>query len=73
MVEHRYAASRDRLPDLAAELVRTKCDVVVTIRTPATAALKHVTTTVPVVFFDVGDPVSTRLVASLARPGGNVV
>ena len=64
--------SYDRLPGLAAELVRLKVDVLVTYATPGGLAAKQATRTIPIVMASVGDPVSTGLVASLARPGGNV-
>ena len=63
---------QDRLPDLAAELVRLKVDVIVAINTPAARAAKDATRAVPIVFAVVGDPVGTGLVASLAKPGGNL-
>ncbi len=73
LIDSRYAEGRpERLPHLAAELVRSKVDVIVTITTPATAAAKDATATIPIVMTDVGDPVATGLIASLARPGGNV-
>ena len=72
-IEGRHAGGRpDTLPDLAAELARLGVDVIVTVTTPATAAAKQATATIPVVMVDAGDPVATGLVASLARPGGNV-
>src|SRR5262249_61767870 len=52
--------------------VRLKVDVIVTQGTPATIAAKQVTSVIPIVFVGIGDPVGTGLVASLARPGGNV-
>jgi putative ABC transport system substrate-binding protein len=61
-----------RLPELAAELVRAKCDVIVTGGTPGTLALKAATTSIPIVMASSGDAVRAGLVASLARPGGNV-
>ena len=71
--EDRWADdNNDRLPALAAELVRVKCDVIVTSGTPGTLALKRATTTVPIVMATSGDAVKSGLVASLARPGGNV-
>jgi putative ABC transport system substrate-binding protein len=72
--EHRYAREKvDRLPDLAAELVRLKVDIIVTPgNPPATLAAKRATSTIPVVFMSAGDPVAAGFVASLARPGGNV-
>ena len=73
LIESRHAAGRpENLPSLAAELVRLKVDVIVTVTTPATAAAKDATATIPIVMTDVGDPVATGLVAGLARPGGNV-
>jgi putative ABC transport system substrate-binding protein len=71
--ERRFAALKyDRLPDLAAELVRLKLDVIVTGGNPAIAALKRATTTVPIVMLWSEDPVGAGLVTSLARPGGNI-
>jgi putative tryptophan/tyrosine transport system substrate-binding protein len=62
----------DRLPELAAELVRRKVDVIVTWFTPPTQAAKQATHDIPIVMADTGDPIGTGLVASLPRPGGNV-
>jgi putative ABC transport system substrate-binding protein len=62
----------DRLPDLAAELVSLNVDVIVTEGTPQSVAGKRATTTIPIVMVGVGDPVGNGLVASLARPGGNI-
>jgi putative ABC transport system substrate-binding protein len=71
--EYRYAENRlDRLPELAAELVRLNVDVIVTAGTLAPLAAKRATTTIPIVMTAPGDPLGTGLVASLARPGGNV-
>src|SRR5713226_5324038 len=71
-IEYRYAEEKmDRLPDLAAELVRLKVDVIVTVG-PGTRAAKQAASAIPIVFAAVTDPVGTGLVASLARPGGNV-
>jgi putative tryptophan/tyrosine transport system substrate-binding protein len=73
VMEYRYAAGQyERLPALAAELVRLKVDVLMVVSTPAALALKNATTTIPIVMTGVGDPVGSGLVASLARPGGNV-
>ena len=63
---------RERLPDLAAELVRLKVDVIVTFGTPATLAARQATTMIPIVMVGIGDPIRSGLVASLARPGANV-
>jgi putative ABC transport system substrate-binding protein len=62
----------ERLPTLAAELVQNKCDVIVTFTTEVALAAKRVTTSVPIVFMQVSDPVGSGLVASLAHPGGNI-
>src|SRR5262245_49658388 len=62
----------NRLPELAAELVRLKVDVIVTWFTPTTHAAKQATSQIPIVMADAGDPIGTGLVASLPRPGGNV-
>ena len=71
--ERLYSEGRnDRLPALAAQLVQSKVDLIVTTGTPPTSAAKDATTTIPIVFFAVGDAVATGLVASLARPGGNL-
>ncbi len=74
VIDYRFAEGRlDRLPDLAAELVRLKVDIIVAaVGTPAAAAAKNATKTIPIVMMAVGDPVGTGLIASLARPGGNV-
>jgi putative ABC transport system substrate-binding protein len=73
VMEYRAAEGQyERLPDLAAELVRLKVDVLLVTTTPAALAAKHATTTIPIVMTTVGDPVGSGLVASLARPGGNV-
>ena len=61
----------ERLPDLAAQLVRLKVDVIVVSAPQPTAAVKAATTTIPVVFIAVADPVRVGIVSSLARPGGN--
>ena len=73
VVERRYAEGRiDRLPELAAELVQLKVDVIFTGTTPAVEAARRATDTIPIVFTSVADPVGSGLVASLARPGANV-
>jgi putative ABC transport system substrate-binding protein len=72
VIEFRWAEDKyERLPELAAELVRLKVDLIVTHGT-GTRAAKSATTTIPIVMALSGDPVATGLVASLARPGGNV-
>jgi putative ABC transport system substrate-binding protein len=72
-IEYRWADGEyDRLPALAAELVRLKVDVIVTQGTPAALAAKRATPTVPIVMAIVGNPVESGVVTSLARPGGNV-
>src|SRR5262249_26967150 len=71
-IEYRWVEGRDeRFADVAAELVRLKSDVIVTSGTPAVIALQRATAAIPIVFATAGDPVTTGLVASLARPGGN--
>jgi putative ABC transport system substrate-binding protein len=62
----------DRLPELAAELVRLKIDIIVTWFTPTAVAAKQATHEIPIVMAETGDPVGTGLIASLPRPGGNV-
>jgi len=72
-IEYRFAEQKtERLPELAAELVRLKVDIIVTRATTATLAAKRATTTIPIVMAAAADPVGTGLVASLARPGVNV-
>jgi len=72
-VQSRWAEGRqEQLADFAAELVRLKVNVIVTSGTPASLAAKRATTTIPIVMVGVGDPVGSGLVASLARPGGNI-
>ncbi|MET0631594.1 MAG: ABC transporter substrate-binding protein [Xanthobacteraceae bacterium] len=72
-IEYRWAEGQDnRLPALAAELVRLRPDVIVTTGTPGTLAAKRATTTIPIVFASSGNPVNGGLVASFSRPGGNV-
>jgi putative ABC transport system substrate-binding protein len=73
IVERRWAEGRnERLPALAAELVQRKVDVIVASAEPATLAARNATSTVPIVMLLVGDPIGSKLVQSLARPGGNV-
>ena len=73
MIEERYAAGDlARLPALAADLVRANVDVIVAVATPAAIAAKQATNRIPIVMASGGDPVGSGLVASLARPGGNV-
>jgi putative tryptophan/tyrosine transport system substrate-binding protein len=71
--EYRYADGQvDRLPELVAELINLKVDVIVTAVTPDALAAAKATKTIPIVMAATGDPVTTGLIASLARPGGNV-
>src|SRR5262245_9532589 len=71
--EYRFAEGvNDRFPNLAAELVQLKVDVIIALGTPATQAAKNATQTIPIVMLNVTDPTGTGLVSSLARPGGNV-
>jgi len=73
VIEYRYAEGKaERLPDLAAELVSLKVDIIVAGGTPPPLAAKRATTTIPIVMTSAGDPVGSGLVASLAKPGGNV-
>ena len=73
IIEFRYAERKvDRLPTLAAELVRLKVNVIVTSASQETRAAKEATNTIPIVMTNEGDPVETGFVASLARPGGNI-
>ena len=72
-IEYRWAEGRnERFAGIAAEFVRLKVDVIVTSATAAIVAAKQATSVIPIVFAAAGDPVGTGLVASLARPGGNV-
>src|SRR5262249_59270514 len=71
-IEYRFASGQvGRLPELAAELVRLKLDVIVAPGTPASMAAKKATSTIPIVFAGVADALGAGLVASVARPGGN--
>jgi putative ABC transport system substrate-binding protein len=73
VVEYRAAEGKiDRLPDLAAELVQVKVDAIFTASSPGVQAASKATDVIPIVFTGVNDPVGLGLVASLARPGGNV-
>jgi ABC-type uncharacterized transport system substrate-binding protein len=73
VIEYRYAEGRaDRLNDFVAEFVRSKVDIIVTANTIAVRAAMQLTETIPIVMAGTGDPVATGLIASLARPGGNV-
>jgi putative ABC transport system substrate-binding protein len=72
-IEYRWAEGHtERLRDLADELVRLKVDVIVSHNTPGPLAAMQATSTIPIVFATAGDPVGSGIVASLARPGGNV-
>jgi ABC-type uncharacterized transport system substrate-binding protein len=72
-IEYRFAEQKpERLPELAVDLVRLKVDLIVVSGTPPALAAKNATTTIPIVMANVADPVGQGLVASLARPGGNV-
>src|SRR4029453_12056224 len=72
-IHYRFADGRpERLPALAAELVGLKADVIVAPNPAGIEAAKHATTTVPIIMGSVSDPVRSCLVASLARPGGNI-
>jgi putative tryptophan/tyrosine transport system substrate-binding protein len=72
-IEYRWAEDRyDRIPELAAELVRLNPDVIITYGTPSTLALKRATSAIPIVMAIIGNPVENGAVSSLARPGGNI-
>jgi putative ABC transport system substrate-binding protein len=72
-IEYRFAEQKnERLPELATELVRLNVDLIVVTAGPPALATKNATNTIPIVMANVGDPVGAGLVASLARPGGNV-
>jgi len=72
-IEFRFAEQKlERLPELAVELVRLKVDLIVVVSTPSALAAKSATTMIPIVMTNAGDPVAAGLVASLARPGGNI-
>ena len=72
-IEHRWGeGERERLPELAADLVRSRVDVILALGPASARAAKSATTMIPVVFVGSGDPIAEGLVTSLARPGGNV-
>jgi len=72
-IEYRFAEQKpDRLPELASELVRRNVDLIVVSSGPAALAVKSATTTIPVVMANAADPMGEGIIASLARPGGNV-
>jgi ABC-type uncharacterized transport system substrate-binding protein len=72
-IEYRWAEGKyERFPALIAELIALNVDVIVTAGTPASLAVKQATASIPLVMIAVGEPVATGLVASLARPGGNI-
>jgi ABC transporter substrate binding protein len=72
-IEYRWGEGRsERAAEIAAEFVRLKVDVIVTSGTPQVIAARQATSLIPIVFASAGDPVGSGLVASLARPGGNV-
>jgi putative ABC transport system substrate-binding protein len=72
-IEYRFAEQKtERLPELAADLIRLKVDLIVVTGTPQALAAKKATTSVPIVMANASDPVGEGLIASLARPGGNV-
>jgi putative tryptophan/tyrosine transport system substrate-binding protein len=73
VIEYRHAEGKlDRLTELAAELVRVKVDVIVMTGPTSTRAAKEETNTIPIIMMNEGDPVASRFVANLARPGGNI-
>jgi putative tryptophan/tyrosine transport system substrate-binding protein len=72
-IEVRWAEGRsERAAEIAADFVRLKVDVIVTTGSPTSLSAKQATAVIPIVFLGVGDPVAVKLVASLARPGGNI-
>ena len=72
-IEQRFAAGRpERFPDLIAEMVHLKVDILVVASAPGALAAKRATTSIPIVFLGVGDPVAQGVVPSFARPGGNI-
>lgn len=73
LLEYRWAEGKyERFPELISDLIRLHVAIIVTAGTPASLAVKKATTSIPLVMMAVGDPVGTGLIASLARPGGNV-
>ena len=73
ILETRWAEGKvERLTELAAELAALQLDAIIAFTTPAAIAARKATTTIPIVFLYVGDPVGAGVVPSLARPGGNV-
>jgi putative ABC transport system substrate-binding protein len=73
VIEYRWAERRyDQLPALAADLVSRKADIISSFGTPSALAAKNATSTIPIVFAGVGDPIGAGVVTSLARPGGNL-
>ena len=72
-IEYRWGEGRnERFDEIAAEFVRLKVDLILTHNTPPTLAAKRATSVIPIIFATAGDPVGTGIVASLARPGGNI-
>jgi len=72
-IEYRWAEGRpERFSEIAAELVQRKVSLILTHNTPPTLAVKQATSTIPIVFATAGDPIGSGIVASLARPGGNI-
>jgi putative ABC transport system substrate-binding protein len=73
VIVYRWAEGKyERIPELAASLVRSNVDLIVTHGTPGTLAARRATTTVPIVVASIGDPIATGVIASVARPGGNI-
>jgi len=72
MIEYRSAHNVAQLPDVATELIRLKCDVLIASGAPSVLPARNATSAIPVVFVAAIDPVALGVVASLARPGGNV-
>jgi putative ABC transport system substrate-binding protein len=72
MIEYRYADGKvERLPELAAELMRLEVDLIITSSTPSVQAVKNASATIPIVFTSISHPIENGIVASFARPGGN--